>query len=72
MNKRYFISQEQLEELDYFKRMFELESDTLANLCSSEKSDIVYGFALGQEHFHLRQCYMKMMDLLDEIMKQRK
>ena len=67
MIKKYFIT------LEHYKRMFELEADNLAELCSSEKprpSDIVYGFRLGQDHSFMRDCFLKMMELEEEIRKQ--
>lgn len=50
--------------------MFELNADTIRQLCSSEKDDVVYGFELGSIHSHLRDCFIKMYDLEGEIRKQ--
>jgi hypothetical protein len=66
----YFITQEQLEIIEHYKRMFELNAERINTLCSSEKDDIVYGFELGEMHSHLRQCFIDMMELEDEIRKQ--
>ena len=68
--KRYLITEEQLESLEHYKRMFEFNADELKNLCDSEKDEIVYGFELGRMHSHLRQCFIDMMELEDEIRKQ--
>ncbi len=68
--KKYYVTQEQLESIDHFKRMFELNADTIRQLCSSEKDDVVYGFELGGIHSHLRDCFIEMFDLEGEIRKQ--
>lgn len=65
--KTYKITEEQLELIGHYKRMFELNADLIKNLCSSEKDDIVYGFTLGEAHSHLRQCFIDMMELEQEI-----
>jgi hypothetical protein len=70
METKYFISQDQLEIIEHYKRMFELNADKIKDLCSSEKDDIVYGFELGEMHSHLRQCFIAMMELEDEIRNQ--
>ena len=64
---KYYITQEQLEDIEYFKRMFEYNADLIQILCSSEKDEIVYGFELGQRYRDLRECYMKMMKLESDI-----
>ena len=68
--KQYLITQEQLEQIGHYKTMFEFNADLINHLCSSEKDDIVYGFELGKMHSHLRQCFMDMMQLEDEILRQ--
>ena len=69
-NGDYYITQEQLETIEHYKRMFEVNAETIQNLCDSEKDDIVYGFELGKMHSHLRDCFIEMMELEDEIRKQ--
>lgn len=71
MEKKYFITQEQLENIEHYKRMFELNADYIKDLCNGEKDDIVYGFELGRMHSHLRDCFMNMMDLENEIRNQK-
>ena len=67
MERTYLITQEQLEQIEHYKRMFELNADLIKDLCNSEKDDIVYGFELGKMHSHLRDCFIEMMDLENEI-----
>lgn len=69
-NKDYYISQEQLEQIEHYKRMFQLESENIKHLCSSERDDIVYGFELGKIHSHLSDCFMNMMELESKIQDQ--
>ena len=68
--KGYLITQEQIEKLEHFKRMFELNDELINDLCSDEKDDVVYGFELGKMHSHLRQCFIDMMELESEIRSQ--
>ena len=71
IEKRYFITREQLEDIEYYKRMFDVHSNSIRDLCSSEKDDVVYGFELGEIHSHLRQCFMNMMELENAIRSQK-
>jgi hypothetical protein len=68
--KGYIITQEQLEQIEHFKRMFEHNAELVNNLCNGEKDDIVYGFELGKMHSHIRQCFIDMMQLEHEIRNQ--
>ena len=68
--KGYLITQEQLEQIEHYQRMFELNAELVQELCHSEKDDIVYGFSLGKIHSHLRQCYLEMMELEIDIKNQ--
>ena len=68
--KQYKITQEQLEDIEHYKRMFELNAEYIKDLCSSEKDDIVYGFKLGEIHSNLRSCFIEMMELESDIRKQ--
>jgi hypothetical protein len=60
-----------MEQIEHYKRMFELNADLVKNLCNSEKDDIVYGFELGKMHSHLRDCFIEMMELENEIKSQK-
>mgnify|MGYP003349439095 CR=1 FL=1 len=70
MNKEYKITQTQLDDISYFKNMFEYHSGVIKWLCESEKDDVVYGFRLGETYTHMRECYVKMMELESQIRKQ--
>jgi len=65
--KGYLITEKQLEKLEDFERMLDVNAEIISVLCSEEKDDIVYGFELGKIHSDLRQCYIDMMDLKSEI-----
>ena len=69
-NEKYYITQHQLETIEHYKRMFELNAETIQQLCDSEKDDVVYGFELGKIHSHLRDCFVNMIELEDEIKQQ--
>lgn len=72
MEKKYFITTEQLDTIEHYKRMFELNAGYIQDLCSRERDDVVYGFELGKIHTHLRECFMEMMELEEEIIDQNK
>ena len=42
MERKYLITQEQLEQIEHYERMFELNANLVRDLCNSEKDDIVY------------------------------
>ena len=67
MSKTYIVNQDQFERLRFFQEMFRGNADILKDLCNSEKSDIEYGFALGQSYNILRTHYHDLTELLDEI-----
>jgi hypothetical protein len=71
MERKYLITQEQLEIIEHHKRMFSHNADLLIDLCNEENDDIVYGFELGKMHSHLRDCFTKMMELEGEIRNQK-
>ena len=68
--KEYRVTQEQLESLDRFRRMFENEAESITELCKSEKDDIVYGFELGKLHNWNRLHFSEFTELLTEIKSQ--
>ena len=70
-NKDYYITHEQLDIAEHYKRMFELNADIIEKLCSSEKEDVVYGFELGKTYSHLRDCFVNMMELEEKIQEQK-
>lgn len=70
-DKVYYITKEQFESISHYKRMFELNAENIKELCDSEKDDIVYGYHLGQIQYHLRDCFVEMMELEDEIRNQK-
>ena len=63
----YYVTQEQLRTIEHYKEMFDTNADFIKQLCISEKDDIVYGFELGKIHSHLRECYLNMGQLEEEI-----
>lgn len=67
---KYYITADQLEDIDHHRRMFDFNAEQIHDLCSEERDDVVYGFKLGQMHSHLRECHFAMMKLTDEIRRQ--
>lgn len=69
--KEYLITQEQLEEINFFKRMFELNADLIQDLCNTENDSIKIGFELGKIHSNLRNHFMEIMELENKIINQK-
>jgi hypothetical protein len=65
--KKLEITKEQLETIEHYQRMFQLNAETIQDLCSGEKDDVVYGFELGKIHSHLQDCHLEMMNLTSDI-----
>jgi len=68
--RKYIVTEEQIKDIEHYKRMFELNAERIQKLCVQERSDIEYGFELGQIHTHLRECFIEMMNLEEEVRKQ--
>ncbi len=69
--QEYLITQEQVEEINYFKRMFEVNADLIQDLCNTETDSIKIGFELGKIHSNLRNHFMEIMELEDKINNQK-
>lgn len=63
----YYITKEQFENLQHFTRMFEMTAETVKKLCETERSDIEYGFELGQVYNWNRDWFIEMQELTFEI-----
>lgn len=66
----YKVTQQQLEQIEHYQRMFELEASNIEGLCLEERPDVNIGFVLGKTHSHLRDCFAGMMELESEIRSQ--
>ena len=67
MENKYVITKEQLDFIDYIKDMLNVNAETIKKLCNEEKSDIQYGFELGNVYSHLMANFKDMMLLIDDI-----
>ena len=63
------ITEEQLDSIEHYQRMFRVNSEALSGLCQQERDDVVYGFELGQLHKHLEECFIEMLHLTEKIRK---
>jgi len=61
------ITKEQFKDLEHLAEMFNHNAEEIRNLCSTEKSDINYGFELGQMYKHLKECYHNMNNIISEF-----
>ena len=71
MEQQYYITKEQLGLIGHYKSMFEFSAENIKELCKGEKDDIVYGFELGKLHYNLRDWFVEMIDLENEIKNQK-
>ena len=69
--RKFYITDEQFIEIEYFQRMFEFNAERIKTLCKEERSDIEYGFELGEIHFLLSDCYHSMLTLTTLIQDQK-
>jgi len=66
--KDYKITQEQFMSLGHYNRMFEHYSDTIQHIISKgHDDDISLGFELGKLHSDIRDSFISMMQLMDDI-----
>ncbi len=73
MNKglqEFYLTEEQIQKMEHFERMFEYNADKINDLCGDESPDIVYGFELGKIHSHLIKCFDEMETFIIDIKKQ--
>lgn len=72
MKENLTITHEQFHEYIHCRRMIEIDSQQIQELCSTEQDDILIGFELGKIHTHLRECFSKMLDIENQIHTQNK
>lgn len=67
MERKYLITEDQL---DQYKKIFDVSAERIKDLCDDEKADIVYGFELGQIYSMLKQCFVELVTIESQIIKQ--
>ena len=72
MKDKLTITHEQFQQYIHYRRMFELNSQVIQDLCSAEQDVVTIGFELGKIHSHLRECFSKMLELEMQINDQNK
>lgn len=55
MKKEYRITKDQLRRFIHYAEYFDMIAESIRELCSSEKDDIVYGYELGKLYYHLKE-----------------
>ena len=66
--KDYTVTQDQFLSLGHYNRMFEHYSDMIMQICTKSYDDeISLGFELGKLHADMRDSYLSMMELLNDI-----
>ncbi len=69
---KIYITNDQFEQIEHYRRMFEMHGDTIRDLCNGEKDDVVYGYELGKLHSYIRDCFSGMLELEQNIREQNK
>jgi len=65
--RKYMITQEQMEQIDFFKHMFDHHAEQIYDLCKKERDDVVYGFRLGEIYTRMKEHYSEMMQMENAI-----
>jgi hypothetical protein len=66
--EHYTISREQFLSLGHYNRMFEHYSETIQDIITKgHDDDISLGFELGKLHSDIRDSFISMMQLMDDI-----
>ena len=66
--KDYTLTQDQFLSLGHYNRMFEHYSNMIMEICTKSYDDeISLGFELGKLHADLRDSYLSMTELLNDI-----
>ena len=66
--KDYTLTQDQFLSLGHYNRMFEHYSDMIMQICTKSYDDeISLGFELGKLHADIRDSYLSMTELLNDI-----
>lgn len=66
-NQKYYVTHTQLRDLRHYERMFEKTADEIKELSVGENNKMQQGFELGKLHSTLRDQYLHLMQLLNEI-----
>lgn len=67
METEYKITKKQIEHFEHFISMINYNAENLRTVCNQERSDIEYGFELGNMHSHFKQLYVEMSNLITTI-----
>ena len=67
MENDYYIKQKHLDKLKHCLKLISYSGDSLKELCAEERSDIVYGFEIGNVTSMLNNCKIMIMSLEEDI-----
>ena len=69
-DKKYYITHEQYQLIEYFRDMFLFAAEELKEICESEKPDIRYGFEIGKLYVDLKKWQDDISKMAEEISEQ--
>lgn len=69
-DKKYYVTQEQLEALSHLTSIFDAQAEYIHNLCSEERDDVVYGFELGKIYSAMREHFIESNELVRQLWSQ--
>ena len=70
METEYKITEKQIEVFQHIQSMVNENAENLRVLCNQERSDIEYGFELGNMYSHFKQLYVEFDNLITTIYQQ--
>lgn len=70
METEYKITEKQLGDFEHIQSLVNDNAETLRTLCKQERSDIEYGFELGNMYSHFKKLYIEMDNLISDIYQQ--
>lgn len=70
METEYKITEQQIEDFQHIQTMVNDNAENLRSLCNQERSDIEYGFELGNMYSHFKKLYIEMDNLITSIYQQ--
>lgn len=70
METEYKMTEKQIEDFEHIQSMVNDNAENLRFLCNQERSDIEYGFEIGNIYSHLKKLYTEMDNLITSIYQQ--
>jgi hypothetical protein len=70
MENKYYVTKEQLRFFEHYQNMFDRTAKNIRELCSTETSNMEFGFELGKIYSSLGDQYLSMLSTVTSIKNQ--